>query len=110
MGRPEKGQSIAKINKNPHDCRKSNLLFVRNIEKAFNSRTTKKNPSGVRGVSWSKITEKWHVYLARGGTRYHGGFFEDLSEAIAARRKLEKQYCGDLKWYYVSGEDKNSEA
>ncbi len=104
MGGPRRGRTLVSVNKNPNDCRKSNLLFVRPVEKTFNSRTAKKNPSGVRGVNWIKKTGQWAARLVRGGQFFNGGYYDDLDEAIAARRKLERLYCSDLNMYYVNAQ------
>jgi len=44
--------------------------------------------SGVRGVSWNRLSNKWIVTVGHNGKRYKGGDFTDLSEATAAASAL----------------------
>ena len=49
------------------------------------------NPSGHRGVSWSKPTRKWRVTVTSYGKRHDGGYFESLKEAAATAKELRSQ-------------------
>ena len=46
----------------------------------------KDNTSGCRGVSWNKRKQKWEAYIALFKKRIRIGYYEDLDEAIKARK------------------------
>ena len=50
------------------------------------------NSSGVIGVSWDKRTKKWQSRIGIHGIRIELGRFEDLDDAILARKEAERQY------------------
>lgn len=47
--------------------------------------------SGVRGVSKNKRNGKWVAYIGYKGKHKHLGYFEELSDAIKARKDAEKE-------------------
>jgi hypothetical protein len=49
----------------------------------------KNNKSGVKGVSWSKNIGKWQAYIGNNGKLVNLGYYAELDEAVAARRKAE---------------------
>lgn len=52
----------------------------------------KDNKSGCTGVSFVKKTGKWSARISRDGKRHHLGFFDDLEDAIAARKAAEAKF------------------
>ena len=48
--------------------------------------------SGVVGVSWDKRTKKWKARIGVSGSRIELGRFNDLSDAIFARKEAERKY------------------
>lgn len=61
------------------------LYHQRRMESAINS-------SGVIGVTWHKKAKKWHVRICVNGTRIDFGKFDNLDDAIRARKEAEKKY------------------
>lgn len=57
----------------------------------LNSRPTKSNTSGVRGVSWSKQKQDWEAYIKFKGHFYHLGHFKRLEDAAKARARAEER-------------------
>lgn len=51
-----------------------------------------KNTSGYTGVSWDKATSKWRASITCKGEREYIGSYVDKSDAIDARKTVEKKY------------------
>ena len=69
-------------NGNKLDNRRSNLRTATASENQYNRKTMSNNTSGHKGVSWSKVMKKWHVYINKDGVRHQLGFYSDKEEAI----------------------------
>lgn len=82
---------IDHINGIKHDNRITNLRDVTNQENSRNSKKPKNNTSGCVGVCWNKSSSKWLARIANGMNAVHLGSFEDINEAIAARKAAEKK-------------------
>ena len=84
-------KEIDHINGNRTDNRLSNL---RECDRATNNRNTavsKRNTSGVIGVSWYKETGKWRSNIKKSGKQIHLGLFDSLLDAVAARKSAERE-------------------
>jgi len=89
----EKGWIVDHIDHNPLNNRRSNLRIVTQSENLQNiSRSHIDSRTGIRGVSWSKATQKWEVQMQVNKVRYRLGFYDDIriaeQVAINARREL----------------------
>lgn len=51
------------------------------------------NSSGVIGVSWNKTAKKWYARIGVDGKRINLGKFDNLDDAIQARKEAEDKYC-----------------
>ena len=69
-----------------------NLRLVTQADNTKNARLYKNNKSGYQGVSWYKNRDMWRVSIGNNGTQETIGYFEDLNEAIEARKKKEIEY------------------
>lgn len=70
---------------NPSNNRFGNLRPSNQIQNIANSRLSKGNTSGLKGVSWSKSRQKWEAYIGVGGGRIkHLGRFDNREDAHAA--------------------------
>lgn len=47
--------------------------------------------SGIRGVSWHKLTGKWRVQAQHHGKNVYGGLFTDIEEAAKAAADLRRK-------------------
>lgn len=93
----QKGEIIDHKNKNTLDNRKSNL---RKCDKSKNGQNRKKhsnNKSGYTGVTWSKKDEKWMAYIMVKQKFINLGYFIDIEEAAAFRKKAELNYFGEYR-------------
>ncbi|RJE47755.1 hypothetical protein A7K50_03430 [Dehalobacter sp. MCB1] len=77
------------INRNRLDNRKSNLRIVTFQENMNNKSLYKTNSSGHKGVKWNARLDKWQSQITHNKIRVHLGVYDELQDAIAARRTAE---------------------
>lgn len=66
----------------------------------LDKKPTKANKSGVVGVNWDKSRNQWQASIRFKGHKYNLGRYDDIQDAIDARKEAEKKIFGDfLKWY-----------
>lgn len=67
---------------------------------SINKKPGKANKSGVVGVNWDKSRGKWQASIRFKGYKYNLGRFDDIQDAIDARKEAEKNIFGNfLIWY-----------
>lgn len=90
-------QEIDHINGNTKDNRWSNLRVVERLENTWNTRKSKNNTSGVKGIDWVKNRSRWRARVAYNNKTFTLGLFssiDDAVEAIAAlREKLHAEFA-----------------
>ncbi|WP_341266210.1 HNH endonuclease [Morganella morganii] len=91
-GEIPEGMVIDHINHNPKDNRIENLRLVSFAQNARNRKLPTNNTSGVIGVSWNKFRGKWRVQINANGKKKHVGLFDDLNDAILARKKANDEH------------------
>lgn len=69
--------------------RKHNLRDVSKSHNQKNASKRKDNTSGCTGVTWNKAVKKWQSSLSHKKKRIHLGYFEDINDAIKARKRAE---------------------
>jgi len=77
------------INRNRSDNRICNLREASPTLNAQNASIRVDNTSGVTGVSWHKVTNKWTVQISKRGKPTHIGVFATIEEAKIARLQAE---------------------
>lgn len=75
---------------------RDNLRLATPSQNRRNQRVSRKNTSGVRGVSWYKAYEKWSAEICVNGTKHHLGYFLEFSDATAARHEAELKFFGEF--------------
>ncbi len=74
-----------------------NLRPATNEENSRNTRISKRNKSGVKGVCWASHVNKWMVQVRHGNSNKYLGLYEDIElaelVAIEARNKFHKEYA-----------------
>jgi len=71
---------------------------IKNLREANNSLNQKNgslkstNTSGFAGVSWNKAAKAWRVQISSDGTKYFGGYFKNIDNAIEKRKEMNIQY------------------
>lgn len=91
---------IDHINGNPSDNRICNLRLCTRNQNMQNRKVNKNNKIGIKGVSWNKAINKWHVQIGLNGKVKHIGYFDDLEFAelvsVEARDKYHKEFARAL--------------
>ena len=80
------------------DNRKSNLEIVNQSQNSMNRSLAKNNTSGIVGVSWSKLEQKWKAYIKINQQMIHLGTFTDKEDAIVARKNAELKHFGEYRY------------
>lgn len=86
---------IDHINANTLDNRTINLRQCTRTENNRNSKISKNNSSGYKGVSWNKGNKKWRAYIAA-EKQIHLGFFVKKEEAAKAYNQAARKYHGEF--------------
>lgn len=81
-----------------NDNRKSQLRLVTNQQNQFNVSKQKNNTSGHTGVYWHKKHQQWEVLLQYNGKLNYLGLYDNIEDAIDARRKAEMKYFGEYRY------------
>jgi hypothetical protein len=84
------------INHVRHDNRKNNIRKCTTSENNHNQSITKRNKSGVIGVSWSKKENKWVSQICVSGKHMRIGSYKEFYDAVVARLKAEQYYFGEF--------------
>lgn len=91
-----KGKSVdhmVAITDEENDNRKANLRISTQSENRQNYKgINPNNTSGYIGVTWSKRHSKWQAYVHGKDKYYNMGLFDDIQDAVAARREGENKY------------------
>lgn len=91
--------------KSKNDNRKENLRFATIGQNGRNRKRGKNNKSGVVGVYKHKLTNMWRAYICINNHNIWLGAFDDIDDAIEARKQAEQKYFGE--WSYDNSQ-KNS--
>ena len=84
------------INGNSLDNRKENLRKCTHRENNINHAVRSDNTSGTTGVHWSKKRKKWYAEISiKKGKVLNLGFFNNIDDAIQARKEAEGKYYGE---------------
>jgi hypothetical protein len=83
---------IDHINGDGNDNRIKNLRLATVSDNAKNAKLSKANSSGMTGVTYIKNRGKWRGQIVHQGRCNFLGHFNDVNEAISARKKAEVEY------------------
>ncbi len=84
------------LNRDRLDNRRENLRTCTISQNSQNSSLNRKNTSGYRGVSWSKISNKWLAYINYAKKRVHIGFFDNKNDAATAYNNKAIELFGEF--------------
>lgn len=87
-----KGMMVDHIDGNGYNNRLNNLRVVTGHENQKNRKINANNTSGTLGVHWCNFGQKWRSRLAVNGKSVHLGYFEDIEDAIKARKEAGIKY------------------
>ena len=82
-------QKCSHRNSDHRDNRIANLRDVDHRTCHLNAKLSKRNTSGIAGVSWNRRTRRWRASIKRDGKTRYLGTFPTLDEAAAARKAAE---------------------
>lgn len=85
-------EHIDHVNGIKADNRITNLRSVSNHINHKNMPRQNNNTSGVTGVGWHGVTQKYHARIKVSGRTIHLGLFETFEDAVAAREAAELRY------------------
>ena len=80
------------INRDKLDNRKHNLRVCQSIQNDYNKSISKRNKSGVIGVSYNNQNNTWRAYITYKGEWINLGSYSDKTDAIVARLQAERDY------------------
>lgn len=95
------GEIVDHINHNIKDNRKSNLRIVTTSQNQMNKGLQKNNTSGHRGISWHKNKQKWISQICLDGKLKYLGIFDNIEDAINARKEAEIKYFGEFNYQEI---------
>jgi len=81
-------------NRNGLDNRRFNLRVVSKADNQRNHGGHAHNTSGHNGVNWCKQRKKWRGRIKVMSKDIHLGYFNDIKDAVEARKKGELKYWG----------------
>lgn len=83
---------------NRYDNRKEFLRIVTSGQNNMNMGLKVHNTSGVTGVCWSNVNNKWRAYININGKQIHLGVFDDFQNAVEVRKQAEIEYFGEYRY------------
>lgn len=88
-----------------YDNRKINLRLCTQQKNTCNIKLKSNNTSGITGVEFSKQKNKWIASIKYNGEDHHLGTFKYKEDAVAARKKAEKDFFKDFQYKEYLEED-----
>ena len=84
------------INRDRLDNRRCNLRKCDHFGNASNRNMLQSNSSGVTGVMFLTLRNKWKAQIGVDNKIKHLGYFTDFDEAVKVRKKAERKYFGEF--------------
>lgn len=88
--------AIDHINRCRTDNRISNLRLATLSQNQQNRKPNKGSVSGIKGVTWHHLRNKWRVRCTINGKSYHLGDYPDLEIAKYAYQAFAKEHHGEF--------------
>lgn len=92
LKKEEPNGEIDHINGDRADNRIENLRLIDKQKNLLNQKLYRNNKSGIHGVYFCKSKKKWCVQLTFKGVQKYYGSYELLEDAIAQRKKIQKEF------------------
>lgn len=78
------------------DNRASNLRLASSTENAGNAKLSKRNTSGLKGVTWHSVAKKWMGQISANGVYRYLGLFSTAAKAHEAYMKAAEELFGEF--------------
>lgn len=88
------GKEIDHIDGNSLNNKTLNLRESNRFQNSYNSKISKINTSGHKGVYWNKENDKWKVKICKNGKQYFFGYYVNKDDAIKASIKARNKLHG----------------
>lgn len=98
MGVSNSKQVVDHINHHTYDNRKENLRVCSQRENIMNCKVGKNNTSGITGVMYHQLLNKWYASITIHSRTINLGYYEKIEDAIKARKNAEQQYFGNFAY------------
>lgn len=86
--------------KNGRATQEKARVFGTNVDLLRSKKLNKNNKSGVKGVCWDKNKKRWLATITFQNRRYYLGQYENIEDAISARKSAEDEtHKKFLEWY-----------
>ena len=92
----ENKRCVDHIDTNKTNNNMSNLRWATMDENGHNVPITRRNTSGIKGISWNKRDKRWKVELMYKRKYYYFGSFIDKEEAIKVRQLKANELYGEF--------------
>ena len=96
MGNPDKSVVVDHIDGNGLNNTRSNLRLVTASENSRNSKLSKRNTSGYKGVYWQKSLNKWGAKICLEKKQHFLGYFNTPEEAYEVYCLASKRLHGEF--------------
>jgi len=93
MGQKPEGLTLERVDNNK-GYYKENCKWATRSEQGRNRRVAKNSITGITGVRWNKKSQKYIASIGKNNTNIHLGFFNEIKDAIMARKNAEQKYWG----------------
>lgn len=87
---------IDHIDGNTKNNRLGNLREATCAENLWNTRKSKANTSGFKGVCWNSRSKSWRAYVSVNGKQHTIGYFKSKEDAFAARVHAANRMHGEF--------------
>jgi hypothetical protein len=87
-------KEVDHIDNNIQNNKIENLRDASKVQNCYNRRLGTNNTSGVKGVSWSKVRNKWVAQLTVDGKLKRFGFYNDIDYAKFVIEAMRYKYHG----------------
>ena len=95
IANPHNKQCVDHKNNNKLDNNVSNLRFCTQQENCMNSKLSSKNSSNYKGISFSKLFNRWNAYIKINGKMKNLGYFKNIEDAVNARVEKAQELFGE---------------
>lgn len=91
-----KGMEVDHIDGDGLNNTRENLRLATRQQNLANTRISRTNKSGYKGVSWDSVRNKWTAHIEINGRSINLGRFSEIQDAVAAYQSSAKNLFGQF--------------